>query len=40
MWDELREVFYSHYFSATIRAKKRMEFLSLRQLDGIFLAKY
>lgn len=29
-WDEFREVFYSHYFSATIQAKKKIEFLSLQ----------
>lgn len=28
-WDEFR-VFYSYYFSATIRAKKKMDFLYLR----------
>lgn len=28
--DELREVFYSHYFSAIFKAKKKMEFLPLR----------
>lgn len=39
-WLEFREVFYSQYFLATLRAKMKMEFLSLRQIEVISMAKY
>lgn len=32
VWDEFREVLYSKYFSAIVKAKKKMKFLSLRQV--------
>lgn len=39
-WDEFREFFYSQYFSSSIREKKKMKFLSLRQKKHISIAEY
>lgn len=40
-WEKFREIFYSQHFSSTVRAKKKMEFMSLRQVEeGTLVAEY
>lgn len=39
-WDEFIEVFYSQYFSSTIKVKKKMDFLSLRQQESMPTVEY
>lgn len=38
-WDEFRDVFYAQYFFETNRAKKKMNFLSLRQHEDMSVAE-
>lgn len=34
------DVFYVKYFSVAIRSQKKKEFLSLQQIDEMFVAEY
>lgn len=39
-WAEFREFLYSEYFSATIKTKKEMKFLSLHQIEGTLVEEF
>lgn len=38
-WDKFMDMFYVQYFSAIVRSQKK-EFMSLEQLEGMFVVKY
>lgn len=39
-WDEFRDIFYSQHFFTLVKAKKKIEFLSLRQVVGMSAVGY